>query len=89
VAVAVASSFTERRVTPNTVLLGEIGLGGELRPVTRTLARVREAEKLGFERCILPIGGHDLDGERGALERPGIELRRVATVRESLEIALE
>jgi DNA repair protein RadA/Sms len=89
VAVAVASSFTERRVTPNTVLLGEIGLGGELRPVTRTLARVREAEKLGFERCILPAGGHGLESESGAGERPKIELRRVGTVREALEIALE
>ena len=89
VAVAVASSFTERRVTPNTVLLGEIGLGGELRPVTRTLARVREAEKLGFERCILPAGGHGLESESGAGEKPKIELRRVGTVREALEIALE
>jgi DNA repair protein RadA/Sms len=89
VAVAVASSFTERRVTPNTVLLGEIGLGGELRPVTRTLARVREAEKLGFERCILPAGGHGLESESGTGERPKIELRRVGTVREALEIALE
>jgi DNA repair protein RadA/Sms len=88
VAVAVASSFTERRVAPNTVLLGEIGLGGELRPVPRTLARVREAEKLGFERCILPASGHSLESELGA-ERSKIELRRVASVREALEIALE
>jgi DNA repair protein RadA/Sms len=89
VAVAVASSFTERRVTPNTVLLGEIGLGGELRPVTRTLARVREAEKLGFDRCILPMGGQGLEGEPSSSERPKIALRRVASVREALEIALE
>ena len=89
VAVAVASSFTERRVTPNTVLLGEIGLGGELRPVTRTLARVREAEKLGFERCILPVGGHGLESESSAGERHEVELRRVGSVREALEIALE
>jgi DNA repair protein RadA/Sms len=89
VAVAVASSFTERRVAPNTVLLGEIGLGGELRPVTRTLARVREAEKLGFERCILPSGGSGMESEPSAAERSKIELRRVATVREAIEIALE
>ena len=50
-------------MTPNTVLLGEIGLGGELRPVTRTFARIREAEKLGFERCILPAGGHGVEAE--------------------------
>ncbi len=64
VAVAVASSFTERRVSPGTVLLGEIGLGGELRPVPRTDMRVREAAKLGFERCVLPKGGAVASGER-------------------------
>ncbi len=57
VAAAVASSFRERRIPHDVALLGEVGLGGELRAVTRVTARVREAAKLGFQRCILPATG--------------------------------
>jgi DNA repair protein RadA/Sms len=87
VAVAVASSFTERRVAPGTVLLGEIGLGGELRPVPRTDARIREAAKLGFERCVLPKGtGASAGEERRTAE---IELLRAASVKQAIELALD
>ncbi len=87
IAVAVASSFTERRVAPGTVLLGEIGLGGELRPVPRTEARIREAAKLGFERCVLPKAVGGLSGEvRGGAE---IELLRASSVKQAIEITLE
>ena len=91
VAVAVASSFTERRVSPGTVLLGEIGLGGELRPVPRTDMRVREAAKLGFERCVLPKGGAVASGERdGSSGSQGqIELLRAPTLRAAIELALD
>jgi DNA repair protein RadA/Sms len=51
---AVASSFLDKPVDTYTVLLGEVGLTGEVRAVSRTDIRVKEAAKLGFRRCILP-----------------------------------
>jgi len=51
---AVASSFLDRPVDPHTLLIGEVGLAGEVRAVGQAEARVREAVKLGFSRCILP-----------------------------------
>jgi DNA repair protein RadA/Sms len=54
VAVAVASSFLDKPVDPRLLLIGEVGLAGEVRAVSQVEARVREAMKLGFSRCILP-----------------------------------
>ena len=54
IATAVASSFLDKPVDPHTVLLGEVGLTGEVRAVSRTDIRVKEAAKLGFRRCLLP-----------------------------------
>lgn len=51
---AVASSYREKAIDPKTVLLGEVGLAGEVRGIAQAEARVKEASKLGFERCILP-----------------------------------
>jgi DNA repair protein RadA/Sms len=51
---AVASSFLDKPVDTHTVLLGEVGLTGEVRAVSRTDIRVKEAAKLGFRHCILP-----------------------------------
>ncbi len=56
IAVGVASSALDRPLDPHTVFVGEIGLAGEIRTVTRAEARVAEAGKLGFRRCILPQG---------------------------------
>jgi len=54
--VAVASSFLDRPVDPHTLVIGEVGLAGEVRAIGQAEARVREAAKLGFARCILPEG---------------------------------
>ena len=54
IATAVASSFMDKTVDPQTIVLGEVGLTGEVRAVGRTDIRVKEASKLGFRRCILP-----------------------------------
>jgi DNA repair protein RadA/Sms len=51
---AICSSFQSRPVDGGTVVFGEIGLTGEVRAVSGTERRVREAEKLGFKRCLLP-----------------------------------
>ena len=54
VAAAVASSFRELQVDPETVLIGEVGLSGELRSVSQLERRLAEAAKLGFKRAIYP-----------------------------------
>ena len=54
IATAIASSFLDKPVDPQTVLLGEVGLTGEVRAIGRTDIRVTEASKLGFRRCLLP-----------------------------------
>lgn len=54
IAAVVASSLLDRPIDPKTVLLGEVGLTGEIRAVGQTDVRVTEAAKLGFGRCVLP-----------------------------------
>jgi DNA repair protein RadA/Sms len=56
VAIAIVSSFRDRVVDPHTVLIGEVGLGGQVRPVSQLELRLREAAKLGFKRAIVPKG---------------------------------
>src|SRR3990170_3337857 len=53
-AVAMASALRDRPADPRAVFLGELGLGGEVRRVQRLAARLREAERLGFERAGVP-----------------------------------
>lgn len=53
-ALAIASSFRGKRVNPGMVALGEVGLSGELRPVSQLDRRIGEAAKLGFDTCMLP-----------------------------------
>jgi len=54
VVAAMASSFLDRPVDPRTVILGEVGLTGEVRAVSQMEVRVKEAARLGFNRCIVP-----------------------------------
>ncbi|NET28023.1 DNA repair protein RadA [Okeania sp. SIO1I7] len=56
IAIAVVASFRDRVVDPRIILLGEVGLGGQVRPVSQLELRLREAAKLGFKRAIIPKG---------------------------------
>lgn len=56
VAIALAASFRDRLVDPTTVVIGEVGLGGQVRSVSQTELRLKEALKLGFKRAIIPKG---------------------------------
>ena len=56
IAIAVVASFRDRVVDPHTVLMGEVGLGGQIRPVSQMELRLKEAAKLGFKRAIVPKG---------------------------------
>lgn len=51
---AIASSFSNRSLDPDTLVLGEVGLGGEVRGVSRIEARLKEGAQMGFTRCIMP-----------------------------------
>ena len=54
IVLAIVSSFQDRPIDEKTVVFGEVGLSGEVRAVNMALARVQEAKKLGFTRCIVP-----------------------------------
>jgi len=56
VAIAIVASFRDRVVDPRTILIGEVGLSGQVRPVAQLELRLREAAKLGFKRAIIPKG---------------------------------
>jgi DNA repair protein RadA/Sms len=83
VAVALASCFRDRPVDGRTVVLGEVGLGGEARAVSRVPERLREAARLGFDRAVLPLP------TRLAPAPPAdIEVVPVASVGEAIAVAL-
>ena len=51
---AVASSFKNVPIPNDTIAIGEVGLTGEVRSVNQIEKRIKEAEKLGFKKCIIP-----------------------------------
>ena len=54
IAAALASAHADRPTDPDTVYFGEVGLSGEIRQVAQSEGRLREAQKLGFARAVLP-----------------------------------
>ena len=56
VCVSIASSLTDKIVDNQTIILGEVGLGGEIRSVGYIEKRIAEAQKLGFKTAVVPIG---------------------------------
>ncbi|MGN0621124.1 MAG: DNA repair protein RadA, partial [Porcipelethomonas sp.] len=54
VALCLYSGLVDRPVDRKTIAIGEIGLGGEVRAVSNIIQRVREAERMGFDTCIVP-----------------------------------
>ena len=54
VILSVASSFSNRVIDAETIVFGEVGLGGEIRRISRVEARIKEAVNMGFKRCLLP-----------------------------------
>ncbi|MFH2093702.1 MAG: DNA repair protein RadA [Pseudomonadota bacterium] len=54
IAGVLASSFLDKPVEKKTILIGEIGLTGEIRAVGHVQARIKEAAKMGFSRCLVP-----------------------------------
>ncbi len=78
-ALAVVSAVEDRPVGNDLCACGEIGLTGEIRPVSRLSDRLQEAEKLGFKRAIIPQG--ELGARSGGLELlPVRDIAEVLTV---------
>jgi len=78
---AIASSFLDKPISDGTVVIGEVGLTGEVRAIGQVDNRVAEAKKMGFNRCLVPDGNlkriPDIDG---------IELAGIKTVPEAVEM---
>ena len=74
---ALASSLLDRPISSTTVVCGEVGLAGEVRAIGQMDMRVREAERLGFTRFIMPKGNRDRGGWKSEMEQLG-----VATIQE-------
>ena len=51
---AVTSSLRDRPIDRQTIVFGEVGLGGEVRAISQAELRLKEAIKMGFNRCLLP-----------------------------------
>jgi DNA repair protein RadA/Sms len=80
IAIAVVASFRDRIVDPSTVLIGEVGLGGQVRSVSQMELRLKEAAKLGFKRAIVPKGQNFPD--------IGLEIVPVAKVIDAIVAAI-
>ena len=84
VAAAVVASFRDLTLPAGTVLLGELGLGGQLRPVGQLELRLQEAVRLGFRRAVVP-GGSGLGPLASGLE---LELLEAGSITEALVLGL-
>ena len=82
IALAIITCARDVIVSPDTVLVGEIGLSGEIRNVPRILPRIKEAVGLGFTKCVLPYSSY-----KTLTSTPkGIELIPVRNLKEAVGI---
>ncbi|AQX74026.1 DNA repair protein RadA [Dehalococcoides mccartyi] len=83
IALAIASSYRDIGVCPETIALGEIGLSGELRTIPHLERRLSEASRLGFTRALVPAGANCQN-----ININGIQIIAVSTVKEAIKLAL-
>ncbi len=76
---AILSSYRELPVPPHTAFLGEVGLSGEVRPVGRVTARIKELANLGFRTFYIP------EAEQNEVREEGITVRGVRSIAHLLE----
>lgn len=79
IVLSLVSAVSERPLDAELVACGEIGLGGEVRQVAHARRRLAEASRLGFRRAVVPAAGPE--------GPPGMEVTRVGTLSEALEVA--
>ena len=78
---SVASSFKNVAIPKDVVVIGEVGLTGEVRTVNMIEKRIKEAEKLGFKKCIIPENNKKLLKDNYKLDIIGVK-----NVNEALKI---
>lgn len=83
IAISIASSFRDQATKPEDIFVGEVGLTGEIRRVSRIEQRVQEAAKLGFKRVICPKKNLE-----GWTPPASIQVIGVNTVQEALEVGV-
>ena len=81
IAMAIVSSFKNRAVSSDMIVMGEVGLSGEVRAVSMIPVRVQEAKKLGFATCVLPSVCMD-----SVKEISGIKIIGVSHVGEAMDL---
>lgn len=81
VLLAVASSLRNRFIDPDTIVVGEVGLGGEIRSVPRMESRIKEGIHMGFRRCL--VAKHNLKGISSDLKQK-IQITPVNDVEEAI-----
>jgi DNA repair protein RadA/Sms len=86
VVAAIASSFRNVPIDLNTVVIGEVGLTGEVRAVSQIDKRAMEAMRIGFKNCIVPAGNKKLIEQMKELKN--ISVKYVENVHEALSILL-
>ncbi|MDD4109706.1 MAG: magnesium chelatase domain-containing protein [Prolixibacteraceae bacterium] len=87
IAVALASSLKSRSCLSNLVVMGEVGLTGEIRSIPFVSKRLLEAKKLGFSHCLIPCGPCGGKNDVGVKDDV-LKIMPVKTLKEALEIAL-
>ena len=83
IALAIASSFSDRGVDPELAAVGEIGLSGELRSVPQLERRLDEAARLGFARCLVPASG-----AKSVHTKKDIKVIPASTIKEAIRVGL-
>lgn len=84
IAAALAGSFLDRPVHKETTLIGEIGLTGEIRAVSHAQARIKEAAKMGFTRCLVPTSTIK---QLSKIE--GMTIESVSFLKDAMEVLFE
>lgn len=82
VAVAIVSNLKNRPVPADMVILGEVGLTGNIRSIPRIEQRIAEAAKMGFTRFVVPAG----NSKQVKTTRKGITIHGVTTVQEAMKL---
>ncbi|MBR1816562.1 MAG: DNA repair protein RadA [Lachnospiraceae bacterium] len=81
IAAAIYSSLENKPIGDKTMIIGEIGLAGEIRGVTNVMQRVKEADKMGFDTCIIPKSNYDKN-----MDKLNINVKGVSSLVEALNV---
>ena len=86
VSLALISSLKDVAICDDVIAFGEVGLGGEIRAVGNCEQRIKEAERLGFKKCIIPY--HNFKNLTTKIKNSSIEIVPVRTIRAAFEASI-